>query len=183
MFFESVVCEMAAILSRPQCVKSFLLCSGIHLTLYLLHSFDKTGCEYFVYAPSQYEMMLHCNLVSHWLGAYTKSFLQWNLSSKTTCQNGSLPDGTMPSRKKPLPEPKLTKFYTPYGVTWPQWVNLNVLLVWLSWPLRRCSDNILVVCIIRSTPYAVLPLFATRFAACIEAFGSLSQNHVSFKLI
>ena len=26
----------------------------------------------FVYVPSQWEMMLQCNIVSHWLGAYTK---------------------------------------------------------------------------------------------------------------
>ena len=28
------------------------------------------------YAPSQWEMTLHCNVISHWLGAYTK----WSLS-------------------------------------------------------------------------------------------------------
>ena len=26
----------------------------------------------FLHAPSQWEMMLHCNVVSHWLGAYTE---------------------------------------------------------------------------------------------------------------
>ena len=31
--------------------------------------------DHFVYAPSQWEMMLHCNIVSHWLGTYTKWFL------------------------------------------------------------------------------------------------------------
>ena len=29
----------------------------------------------FVYAPGQWEMMLHCNVISHWLGTYTK----WSL--------------------------------------------------------------------------------------------------------
>ena len=28
--------------------------------------------DHYVYAPSQWEMMLHCNIISHWLGAYTK---------------------------------------------------------------------------------------------------------------
>ena len=28
--------------------------------------------EHFVYVPSQWEKTLHCNVVSHWLGAYTK---------------------------------------------------------------------------------------------------------------
>ena len=32
--------------------------------------------DHFVYMPSQWEMMLHCNVVSHWLGACTK----WSLS-------------------------------------------------------------------------------------------------------
>ena len=27
--------------------------------------------DYSVYAPSQWEMVLHCNAISHWLGAYT----------------------------------------------------------------------------------------------------------------
>ena len=31
--------------------------------------------DHFVYAPSQWQMTLHCNVVSHWLGAYTK----WSL--------------------------------------------------------------------------------------------------------
>ena len=32
--------------------------------------------DHFVYVPSQSEMMLQCNVVSHWLGAYTK----WSLN-------------------------------------------------------------------------------------------------------
>ena len=28
--------------------------------------------DHFVYAPSQWETTLHCNVVSHWLGAFTK---------------------------------------------------------------------------------------------------------------
>ena len=31
--------------------------------------------DHFVYAPNQWETTLHCNVVSHWLGAYTK----WSL--------------------------------------------------------------------------------------------------------
>ena len=31
--------------------------------------------DHFVYAPSQWEMTLHCNVASHWLGTYTK----WSL--------------------------------------------------------------------------------------------------------
>ena len=36
---------------------------------------------HFVYAPSQWETTLYCNVVSHWLGAYTKLFLDvyWNI--------------------------------------------------------------------------------------------------------
>ena len=33
------------------------------------------GRDHFAYAPSQLEMTLQCNIVSHWLGAYTK----WSL--------------------------------------------------------------------------------------------------------
>ena len=40
----------------------------------------------FVYAPSQWEMPLECNVVSHWLGAYMKwSLLDiWQLSITDT---------------------------------------------------------------------------------------------------
>ena len=31
--------------------------------------------EHFVFVPSQWEMMLHCNIISHWLDSYTK----WSL--------------------------------------------------------------------------------------------------------
>ena len=31
------------------------------------------GKDRFVYAPSQWETTLHCNVVSHWLGAYKNS--------------------------------------------------------------------------------------------------------------
>ena len=31
--------------------------------------------DHFVYVPSQWEMMLQCNVLSHWLGPYTKWFL------------------------------------------------------------------------------------------------------------
>ena len=35
-----------------------------------------TTCrDHFVNAPSQWETTLHCNIISHWLGAYTK----WSL--------------------------------------------------------------------------------------------------------
>ena len=33
--------------------------------------------DHFVFASSQWEMMLHCNVISHWLGAYTKWTLLW----------------------------------------------------------------------------------------------------------
>ena len=35
--------------------------------------------DHFVYAPSQWETTLQCNIVSHWLGAYTKWSLQTRL--------------------------------------------------------------------------------------------------------
>ena len=32
----------------------------------------KVSRDHFVYAPSQWERMLQCNVISHWLGAYTE---------------------------------------------------------------------------------------------------------------
>ena len=35
--------------------------------------------SHFVYSPMQWKMMLQCNIVSHWLGTYTK----WALNERT----------------------------------------------------------------------------------------------------
>ena len=37
--------------------------------------FHQSSSDHFVYAPSQWEMALHCNAISHWLGAFSK----WSL--------------------------------------------------------------------------------------------------------
>ena len=39
--------------------------------------------QHFVYVPSQWKTTLHCNVVSHWLGAYTKWSLQHMYSAHT----------------------------------------------------------------------------------------------------
>ena len=120
-WFESVVCEMAAILSRPQCVLNTVIrvsakpskCISRYTTkayennlwctkraTYLLrcgpfgkdwnsqrfYHVDIIGKLYlwFIYsimadskfAPSQWETVLLCNDVSHWLGANLESGLQ-----------------------------------------------------------------------------------------------------------
>ena len=54
--------------------------TSIALTLPNLHAkiSELTMCvirNHFVYAPSQWETTLQCNVISHWLGAYTKWFL------------------------------------------------------------------------------------------------------------
>ena len=46
-----------------------------------LHKTQMTGKvhrlrDHFVYVPSQWEMTLHRNVISHWLGTYTKWSLQ-----------------------------------------------------------------------------------------------------------
>ena len=35
--------------------------------------------DYFVHVPTQWETMLHCNVFSHWLGAYTKMYTKRSL--------------------------------------------------------------------------------------------------------
>ena len=43
----------------------------------------------FVYAPSQWEMLLHCNGISHWLGPYTKlslwRYCLWSCTKLSIC--------------------------------------------------------------------------------------------------
>ena len=43
--------------------------------------------NHFVYVPSQWETTLHCNVVSHWLGAYTKWSMLFRIVSKGLCKN------------------------------------------------------------------------------------------------
>ena len=50
--------------------------AGVLVVLVLDRYSHVTSRDHFVNAPSQWEMTLHCNLVSHWLGAYTK----WSLN-------------------------------------------------------------------------------------------------------
>ena len=38
-----------------------------------------------MYVPSQWEIALHCNTVSHWLGAYTEWFLHQGVVSAQSC--------------------------------------------------------------------------------------------------
>ena len=47
----------------------FIDCRQLCCWLFLYVS---VGRNHFVYAPSQWEMMLHSNVISHWLGTYTK---------------------------------------------------------------------------------------------------------------
>ena len=42
--------------------------------------------DHFVNAPSQWEMMLHCKVASHWLYAYTKWSLQYQTTKHNKCQ-------------------------------------------------------------------------------------------------
>ena len=59
------------------------------LGLFLQEVSERPGTTmYFVYAPNQWEMTLQCNIVSHWLGAYTKQSLNYSWSFKTTCCHG-----------------------------------------------------------------------------------------------
>ena len=46
-----------------------------HELIQLLWNRFQTCRDHFVYAPSQWETALHCNMISYWLGAFTK----WSL--------------------------------------------------------------------------------------------------------
>ena len=49
-----------------------LISSSFHIVFNVVIYYSR---DYFVNAPSQWEMTLQCNIISHWLGAYTK----WSL--------------------------------------------------------------------------------------------------------
>ena len=52
--------------------------------------------DHFVYAPSQWGTTLHCSVVSHWLGAYTK-YDPYELYITPAIKSGVISDATCPS--------------------------------------------------------------------------------------
>ena len=60
------------------CIKPDIiqLCSLLSLQVIFSNKSGNTR-DYFVYAPNQWETTLQCNVVSHWLAAYTKQSLEW----------------------------------------------------------------------------------------------------------
>ena len=46
--------------------------------------------DHSVYVPSQWEMVLHCNTISHWLGAYTEWSLMIKISDDSRHHKASL---------------------------------------------------------------------------------------------
>ena len=81
---------MSAVHSEVSSVRCVLVMPVLKICLYWWHrrliwpsSFESHGTttwgrDRFVFAPSQWETTLHCNVVSHWLGAYTK----WSLRGR-----------------------------------------------------------------------------------------------------
>ena len=73
------VCKLLSILWSSQCGNQLEFQVDYHLK-------DWTKCrDHFVYTPSQWEMMLHCNVFSHWLGAYAKWSLEMANSLHASC--------------------------------------------------------------------------------------------------
>ena len=52
-------------------------CKSRSMSLHHCGYGSATISDHFVYVPNQWEMMLHSNIVSHWLGAYIK----WSLNN------------------------------------------------------------------------------------------------------
>ena len=67
-----LICSFLSIIKRLVCFV------GLYwIFVWLTHS-NVFPRDHFVHAPSQWETMLHCNVVPHWLGACTKwSLISW----------------------------------------------------------------------------------------------------------
>ena len=88
--------------------------------------------NHFVYVPSQWEMTLHCNVVSHWLGAYTKWSLLAGGNKSCQCTNKLF------NSSRVLMCIRLSKLGLHWFILWP--VVCSVLMqCWLSaiWILRN----------------------------------------------
>ena len=77
----NAVHKISTILFRPQ---------GVYLHKFFQYYFDivcfrcdcilyTKGRDHFVYVPSQWKMTLQCNVISHWLGTFTK----WSIKRVT----------------------------------------------------------------------------------------------------
>ena len=93
--FESVVCERAAILSRPQCVdicnSNSVKCNSetawmgrekrYRVCVWINWNSNTSGLSCIRadsrFAPSQWETALLCNDVSHWVGASLAPYIIW----------------------------------------------------------------------------------------------------------
>ena len=78
---------MASILSWPQCVNTRLEQGMRHHQNQCWPSSLMHIRHHFVYAPSQWETTWQCNVVSHWLGTYTKWSLHICVSSRMNGPN------------------------------------------------------------------------------------------------
>ena len=79
--FHSKKCPLGILQSRLQKGRYFvitLMCSLSSFTVFRIR-------YHFVYVPCQWETTLHCNIISHWLGAYTK----WTLRMYVLNYSGS----------------------------------------------------------------------------------------------
>ena len=76
-----------------------------HWNLFLVIWWYHFNRGHFVYAPTQWEVTLQCNIVSHWLGAYTEwSLFQWPGRSREICA----PFQYFPSSPRGSGEPLVT---------------------------------------------------------------------------
>ena len=104
----------------------------------------------FVHAPHQWEMTLQCNVISHWLGAYTKMILaQLIKMTSKSCKNQWQKTSIMANMSRVMAAQKWTH-HAPHIKAWGQvhhsygngllpawhqnitWVNANLLSIWPS---------------------------------------------------
>ena len=76
---NELICEKSCSVYEFSCMYAVLFFSIVvwshsDIVNFLQDTPNKQGS--FVYAPSKWEMTLHCDIISHWLGAYTKWSLQ-----------------------------------------------------------------------------------------------------------
>ena len=94
--------------------------------------------RWFVYAPSQWEMTLHSNVISHWLGAYTKMIPENGLS----IENGWHRWSSLQQLLLPLVTTKL-------AWSWQLSVLSAETRIFLATSINTKATNVLVPCVTR----------------------------------
>ena len=149
--------------------------------------------DHFVHALSQWEMMLHFNIVPHWLNAYTKWYLIW--TNKIHITNGKIIKMSRQTVQK-----HWSKRTIDFNVRWKLWVdvmsalsvfsvitntNLQFVIHFIAWNMHimPCSKSVIILGMGLANErrrYIVTPPLIGRAYTQIDPCWSMTKFNVQY---